>query len=94
VRTSSASLGALRHAQSLVTLLQPDGSANPMGIMQLKMQEGCCMTAGSAVILYAGEEEEADALMPMLVDAADIGMLLGIAVEVVWAWARARRKRR
>ena len=102
--TSKASLGALRHAQSLVTSSQPEGSANPIGIRQLKMHGGCDMTAGSAVMLYSGEEEVAaalmamldnpPALMAMLVDPGCWGRLLGIAVGDDWAWARASRMKR
>lgn len=51
-----ASLGALRHAHSFVTSSQPDGSANPMGMRQLKTQEGCPVTAGRAVMLYSAAE--------------------------------------
>lgn len=82
VRTSKTSLGALRQAQSLDTSSQPDGSAKPIGIRQLYTQDGCDKTAGSAVMLYAGEEAvaAAAALMAMLVDAAGIGRLLGTAV--------------
>ena len=85
VSTSKTSLGALRQAQSLDTSSQPDGSANPMGIRQLYTQDGCDMTAGRAVMLYAGEEDVAAALMGMLVDAAGIGRLFGTAVGDVWA---------
>ena len=94
VSTSKASLGALRHAQSLETSLQPEGSANPIGIKQLKTHEGCDMTAGSAVMLYSGEEKVAAALMAMLVDPGCRGRLFGIAVEDDWAWARASRRKR
>lgn len=51
VRKSKTSFGALRQAQSLETSSQPDGSANPIGIIQLYTQEGCEMTAGSAVMV-------------------------------------------
>ena len=94
VRTSKTSLGALRQAQSLDTSSQPDGSANPIGIRQLYMQDGCDKTAGSAVMLYAGEEEVAAALMAMLVDAAGIGRLLGTAVGDVCARVRPSRRNR
>jgi len=92
VSASSAPLGALRQAQSLVTSSQPDGSANPIGNMQLKTQDGWLMTASSAVMLYSGEEEEADALIPMLVEAGAATRVLGMAVEGVWAQARASRR--
>ncbi len=90
VSASSAPLGALRQAQSLVTSSQPDGLANPIGIMQLKTQDGWLMTAGSAVMLYSGEE--ADALIPILVEAGVATRVLGMAVEGVWAQARASRR--
>ena len=94
VRTSKTSLGALRQAQSLDTSSQPDGSANPIGIRQLYTQDGCDMTAGSAVMLYAGEEEVTAALMAMLVDAAGIGRLFGTAVEDDCARERPSRRKR
>ena len=94
VRTSKTSLGALRQAQSLDTSSQPDGSANPIGIRQLYTQDGCEETAGSAVMLYGGEDEVAAALMAMLVDAAGIGRLLGTAVEDVCARVRPSRRKR
>lgn len=58
-----ASLGALRHAHSFVTSSQPDGSANPMGMRQLKTQEGCPVTAGRAVMLYSAVEAFAVAML-------------------------------
>ena len=54
--TSKTSLGAFKHAHSFVTSSQPDGSASPMGIRQLKMQEGCPVTAGRAVMVYSAAE--------------------------------------
>ena len=93
VRTSKTSLGALRQAQSLDTSSQPDGSANPIGIKQLYTHDGCDKTAGSAVMLYAGEEEVADALTPMLVDAAGIGRLLGTAVGDICARVKPSRRK-
>lgn len=85
--TSKTSAGALRHAQSFVTSSQPDGSASPMGIRQLKTQEGCDMTAGRAVMEYSGEEELAEALMAMVVV---IAIPLAVPVDVDdWAMARA-----
>jgi hypothetical protein len=55
VRNSRTSAGAERHAQSSVTSSQPDESASPMGIRQLKTQEGADWTAGRAVMVYSGE---------------------------------------
>ena len=64
VKTSSTSTGAERHAQSSVTSSHPEGSARPIGMRQLKMQDGCDDTAGNAVIVYSGEVEvDAAALM-------------------------------
>ena len=83
VSTSRTSAGALRHAQSFVTSSQPDGSARPMGIRQLKTQEGCDVTCGRAVMLYSGEEEvgaEPDAVPD--VELTD------------WAMARGARRKR
>ena len=94
VRTSKTSLGALRQAQSLDTSSQPDGSANPIGIRQLYTQDGCEETAGSAVMLYAGEEEVAAALAAMFVDAAGVGRLLGTAVGDVCARERPSSRKR
>jgi hypothetical protein len=55
VRKSITSAGAERQAQFSVTSSQPEGSARPMGIMQLKRQLGAEATIGSAVIEYGGE---------------------------------------
>ena len=68
--TSKTSLGALKHAHSFVTSSQPDGSASPMGIRQLKMQEGCPVTAGRAVMVYSAVEAFGAAMF------VDIDMLL------------------
>jgi hypothetical protein len=67
VITSRASLGALKHAQSFVTSSQPDGSANPIGIRQLKTQGACDTTTGSAVMLYSKAELFAVVLIAVLV---------------------------
>jgi hypothetical protein len=55
VRKSIASAGAERQAQFSVTSSQPEGSARPMGTMQLKRQLGAEATAGRAVMEYGGE---------------------------------------
>jgi hypothetical protein len=84
VSTSRTSAGALRHAQSFVTSSQPDGSASPMGIRQLKMHDGCDVTWGRAVMVYSGDKE-------------DIAAALGVALDVEltnWAMARATRRER
>src|SRR5271169_546323 len=83
VITSNASAGALRHAQSFVTSSQPDGSASPMGIRQLKMQEGCPVTAGKAVMLYSAAEAFAVAVL------AEIDVSLDVDD---WAMPRAIRQ--
>lgn len=63
VSTSKTSLGAFRHAHSFVTSSQPDGSATPIGMRQLKTQEGCPVTAGRAVMLYSAAETFAVAVL-------------------------------
>jgi hypothetical protein len=69
VKKSRTSAGAERQAQFSVTSSQPEESASPIGIMQLKRHEGADCTAGRAVMLYSGE-------LSTLVDiAADIAML-------------------
>ena len=55
VRKAAASTGAERQAQFSVTSSQPEGSARPMGIRQLKTHEFCDLTAGRAVMVYGGE---------------------------------------
>lgn len=52
------------------------------------------MTAGSAVMLYSGEEEVAAALIAMLVDAAGIGRLFGTAVGDVWPRVKPSRRKK
>ena len=71
--TPRTSLGALRQAQFSVTSSQPEGSASPIGIRQLKTQGACDFTAGKAVIVYGGEvsTDDEDA-------AADIELLAGM----------------
>lgn len=82
VRKSRTSDGAERHAQSSVTSSQPDGSASPMGIRQLKMQEGADSTAGSAVMVYSGEVEvNAAALEDMSIVLIDDDMSIELEVE-------------
>jgi hypothetical protein len=73
--TSKTSLGAFKHAHSFVTSSQPDGSASPMGIRQLKMQEGCPVTAGRAVMVYSAAEAFRVAMF------VDIDMLLSEDVD-------------
>jgi hypothetical protein len=69
VKKLRTSAGADRQAQFSVTLSQPEESASPIGIMQLKRHGGADCTAGRAVMLYSGE-------LSTLVDiAADIAML-------------------
>ena len=51
VSASRTSAGALRQAQSFVTSSQPEGSASPMGIRQLKTQGAAVWRAGRAVIV-------------------------------------------
>ena len=68
--TSKTSLGAFKHAHSFVTSSQLDGSASPMGIRQLKMHEGCPVTAGRAVMVYSAAEAFGAAMF------VDIDMLL------------------
>ena len=51
VRKLRASAGADKQAQSSDTSSQPEGSASPMGMRQLKTQEGADWTAGRAVIV-------------------------------------------
>ena len=69
VKKSRTSAGAERQAQFSVTSSQPEESASPIGIRQLKRHEGADWTAGRAVMLYSGE-------LSTLVDiAADIAML-------------------
>jgi hypothetical protein len=51
VKKSRTSAGAERQAQFSVTSSQPEGSASPIGIRQLKTQEDADMTAGRAVIV-------------------------------------------
>ena len=75
--TSKTSLGALRHAHSFVTSSQPDGSASPMGIRQLKIHEGCPVTAGSAVMLYSAVDAFANAIL------VDIGMPLIVDMDII-----------
>lgn len=84
MRTSRTSAGALKHAQSLVTSSQPDGSARPMGIRQLKMHEGCDMTCGRAVMLYSGDEEVE----------AEPAVVLDVELTGDWAVDRATRRKR
>jgi hypothetical protein len=88
--TSKASLGALRQAHSFVTSSQPDGSASPIGIRQLKIQEGCPVTAGRAVIVYSAAEALAAA---MLADVDMLDMLASLDVED-WPIARARKDKK
>ena len=82
VSTSSTSSGAIRHAHSFVTSSQPDGSARPMGIRQLYIQDGCDWTAGSAVMVYSAAE-----IFPVALMAIDVGMLLimdmGTDIDVI-----------
>jgi hypothetical protein len=69
VKKSRTSAGAERQAQFSVTSSQPEESASPIGMRQLKRHEGADCTAGRAVILYSGE-------LSTLVDiAADMSML-------------------
>jgi hypothetical protein len=91
--TSKTSPGALKHAHSFVTSSQPDGSASPIGIRQLKMQEGCPVTAGRAVMVYSAVEAFGAAMF------VDIGVLLiedmDISLDVDdWPIARAIRERK
>jgi hypothetical protein len=91
--TSKTSLGALKQAHSFVTSSQPDGSANPIGIRQLKMQEGCPVTAGRVVIEYSAEDAFGAAMF------VDIDMLLiedmDISLDVDdWPIARATKGRK
>ena len=51
VRKSRTSAGAERHAQSSDTSSQPEGSASPIGMRQLKTHEGADWTAARAVIV-------------------------------------------
>lgn len=74
--TSKTSLGAFKHAHSFVTSSQPDGSASPMGIRQLKMQEGCPVTAGRAVMVYSAAEAFGAAMF------VDVDMLLSEDMDV------------
>lgn len=77
LKKSRTSAGAERQAQFSVTLSQPEESASPIGIMQLKRHGGADCTAGRAVMLYSGE-------LSTLVDiAADIAMLEDEEVEAV-----------
>jgi hypothetical protein len=90
VSASRASAGALRHAQSFVTSSQPEGSASPMGIRQLKMQEGCDVTAGRTVMVYSGEIE-VDTAVLMGMSLIEIDMELGVDDL---AWARGMKSKR
>ena len=88
VRTSRALAGALRHAQPLVTSSQPEGSASPIGIRQLKMHDGADWTAGRAVMVYS----EAVMLplaagVPLLVVVTLAGVEAAVVMDI---WARAR----
>jgi hypothetical protein len=73
VRKAAASIGADRQAQSLVTSSQPDESARPIGMRQLKMQLGWLETAGRSVILYSATKllTEVVMLIIMVIDALD-----------------------
>ena len=89
VSTSRTSAGALRHAQSFVTSSQPEGSASPIGIKQLKMQGGCDIIAGRAVMVYSGEVE-VDAIV--LMDVSLIETDIDLDVDD-WAITRDMRDR-
>ena len=56
-------------------------------------QDGCDLTANIAVMVYAGDEEVAAELIPMLFEAAGVGRLFGTAVEYDWARVRVRRRK-
>jgi hypothetical protein len=96
VRKLRTSAGAERHAQSSVTSSQPEGSASPMGIRQLKMQDGADSTAGRAVMVYSGEvdvDSAALADVDMDVSLIEPDMSVELELEVV-ATARAAKLRR
>lgn len=90
VSTLKASFGAFRHAHSFVTSSQPDGSASPMGIKQLKMQDGWSVTAGRAVIVYSAAETLAAVMLADM--AIDVDMLL-LPIEDVDDWPMTRATR-
>jgi hypothetical protein len=94
VKTSRTSAGAERHAQSSVTSSQPEGSASPMGIRQLNMQDGADTTAGRAVMVYSGEVDvDAAALADMDIVLIEPAMSIELEVEVA-ATARPAKVRR
>jgi hypothetical protein len=69
----AASIGADRQAQSFVTSSQPDESASPIGIRQLKTQLGWLVTAGRSVMLYSATEllTEVVTLLVTVIDALE-----------------------
>lgn len=94
VRKSSTSAGAERHAQSSVTSSQPEGSASPMGIKQLKIQDGADLTAGRAVIVYSGEiDVEAASIVDMDMELIAPDMSLALEVEAAATARRAKVRR-
>lgn len=94
VRKSRTSAGAERQAQSSVTSSQPEGSARPMGIRQLKIQDGADFTAGRAVIVYSGNVE-ADAAVLADIEMLLINMSIDLEVEdcAMVRLAKVRRSR-
>ena len=93
VRKSRTSAGAERQAQSSVTSSQPDGSASPMGIRQLKMQDGADLTAGRAVMVYSGEVEVGAAalVMSIVVDDPDMSLMVEVCAPARLTIARKLR---
>ena len=92
VRKSIASAGAERQAQFSVTSSQPEGSARPMGTMQLKRQLGAEATTGRAVMEYGGELSVEVVIAAEPVIDMDIDIDIDIESEVDDA-ARARQLR-
>lgn len=88
VRKATASTGADRQAQFSVTLSQPEESARPIGMRQLKTHEFCDTTAGRAVMVYGGELSTevlvADMFMPPIDTPIAMDMLFELVDEAAW----------
>jgi hypothetical protein len=90
VRKATASMGAERHAQLSVTSSQPEGSARPIGIRQLKTHEFCNTTAGRAVMVYGGELSTEVLVVDMFMLPSDSPLAIDMLFELVneAAWTR------
>ena len=90
VRKPAASTGAERQAQFSVTSSQPEGSARPIGIRQLKTHEFCDTTAGRAVMVYEGELSTELLAIDMFTPPIDNPVVVDVLFKLVdvAAWTR------